>query len=151
MGKSTVVTNENIDENELRILQKEEAMARLNILSVMDDVKELFKKNNRLYYSERQNKIFKAVLYFVEAQEFIDKIRSFEKSNKALVYHVQLTHTEFGDSYSLLYVSNNTNEWESDKEDLRNGDAYAMVWNNEVEDLGYIGVKGSMGGVVRVY
>lgn len=133
-----------------REAQKQEAIKRLNILHVIDDVKINF-KNDILMYSERQDAIFNAVLYFVEDEELIQKIKRFEKEYNTLVYHVQLLHTEFGNMYSMFYVSDSPNEWEEDKKDLRNHKAFVNVWNNEIEEMGYIGFKSSMGGVCRVW
>lgn len=137
----------------LREKQKKEALERMSLLHIMKEVRDDFKQNDRVYYSERQNAIFNAILYWLDnEEEYVKVVKDFEKQHKALVYHCQLTHFEFGDCLSLLYVSAHEEEWEQDKKDLKEGYAYAYVKNLDSEwnsDLGMIGVKGSQGGVLR--
>ena len=45
-------------------------------------------------------------------------IADFEKEYDSFVYHVIETHFEFGIVNDLLYVSNNTDQWEMEQEDL---------------------------------
>ena len=49
--------------------QKQEAIARLKMLKVMPNVVKDFEKNGRVYYSERQNKFFNAILYWLDNNE----------------------------------------------------------------------------------
>lgn len=137
----------------LRERQKEEAIKRMKTLGLMSNVIKDFEKNNKVYYSERQNAFFNAILYWIDNEpEFIKTVKQFEKKHNALVYHCQLTHLECGDVLSLLYVSTNENEWQQDKEQLTQGIAYAYVKNLKSDydsEFGSIGVRPSMGGVLR--
>ena len=112
-----------------------------------------FKNNNKVYYSERQNSFFLATLYWVDNnEEYVQLIKEFEKKHKALVYHAQLTHLEYGDNLALFYVSSEEEEWEQDKADILNGQLFSRVLNLQCEydsDFGYIGIRPCMGGVVR--
>ena len=137
----------------LRQKQKEEALKRMSILKIMKEVREDFEKNDRVYYSERQSAIFNATLYWLDNNaDYVQIVKDFEKKHNALVYHCQLTHLTYGDNLSILYVSKHENEWEKDKELLRSGETFAYVKNLEDDfcsDMGYIGIKPSMGGVLR--
>ena len=136
----------------LKELQKAEAVKRMKMLKLDNSVIKEFLQDGKVFYSERQNNIFQAVLYYVSNDEQLArKVKDFEEEYNALVYHVQLTHTVYGEMYSFLYVSKSQDEWELDIDDLENGCCYAFVWNNEVEDIGLIGVKSAMGGIVRTY
>lgn len=133
--------------------QKEEAIKRMKLLQLMPQVIKDFEKNDRVYYSERQSAIFNATLYWLDNhKEYVDLVKEFEKKHNALVYHAQLTHLVYGDNLALFYVSNEEEEWAQDKKDIINGQLYSRVLNLDDEmcsDFGYIGVKPSMGGVVR--
>lgn len=131
---------------------KQEAIKRMKQLKLMADVVNDFEKNGRVYYSERQNKFFNAVLYWLDNQkEWEEKVKKFEEEHNCLVYHCQLTHLEFGDVLSLLFVSSNEKEWPLDMEDLKNNYAFAycLDLSGPFSEFGTIGLKPSMGGVVR--
>lgn len=133
--------------------QKQEAIKRLKMLKVMPNVIKDFEKNGRVYYSERQNKFFNAILYWLDnEEEYVKLVKAFEKKNNALVYHCQLTHTECGDLLSLLYVSADEDNWEYERQDIANGITYCYVANLDCEydsDWGTIGIQPSQGGVLR--
>ena len=135
--------------------QKQEALKRMKKIGFMDDVIHQFKNEDVVFYSERQNNIFNAVLYWTSNDnELTKRIKEFEEKNNALVYHVQLTHMEFGEMYSFLFVSNYEEEWEYDMQDLEDGQCLAYVWNktmNNCSEFGTIGIQPSMGGVVRTW
>ena len=142
-------------ENTLKQRQKEEAIKRMKLLQIMPQVIQDFKKNDKLYYSERQNSFFLATLYWVDNhEEYVSAIKEFEEKHNALVYHAQLTHLEFGDNLALFYVSEYEEEWEMDKDNILEGQVFSRVINLDCEydsDFGYIGIKPFMGGVVRTW
>lgn len=137
----------------LKEKQKAEALKRMRMLNLMPNVIKDFEKKNKVYYSERQNAFFNAILYWVDNEkEYVDLVGKFEKEHNCLVYHCQLTHMEFGDLLSLLYVSENEEEWEQDTNDIREGYAFAYVANLDCDsdsEFGTIGIKPSQGGVLR--
>ena len=94
------------------------------------------------------------ILYEIENdKELQEVVKKFEEDYNGLVYHIIFNRTEFGDCYSLLYVSNNPEEWQYDNEDLKDGYAYAYVWNKDDDncsEFGTIGVQ-SFGGGIRRY
>lgn len=140
---------ENVTRNE----KFEEALYRLNLMGVSDEfIIEPF-KNGILRLSEYQNSIFNAIIFDVKQYKELDEyVKEFEENKNVLVYHVQLTRFTFGSCYSLFYVSDNKEDWEMDREDLKNGFAFVYVWNKTdpfSSEFGSIGYRSSLGGVVR--
>ncbi len=141
---------------DLRMKQKAEALERLqSIRGLNKKVIQDFKTQDVVYYSERLNKIFDGMLYYTSNEEDIENtIKNFEKKYNCLVYHAILTHTIFGNLLSLLYVSNNVDEWNNDKYCLRLGEACSYVANlsdKECSEFGYIGIEQKNGGLSRTY
>ena len=134
--------------------QKAEALVRMQMLGLMGNVRKAF-ENGTLYYSERQNAFFNAVLYFLDNNpEWAARIKELEQDKGILVYHAQLTHTTMGDMLSLLYVSDSEIEWASDRNALAKAETCAYVMNLDDPDcseFGWIGIKPSMGGIVRTW
>ena len=116
---------------------------------VIDD----FEKDGSLYYSERQNASFNAVLYFLpDRPDILKEVRRLEKELDALVYHVVLSHTRFGDLWSMLYITSDLENWEVANMELDEGLSFVWCYNSTeplFSEFGTIGVEGSMGGVVR--
>lgn len=140
------------EKTNLKELQKVEAVKRMKMLKLDKSVIKEFLQDGTIFYSERQNNIFQAVLYYVsDDEQLAKKVKEFEEEYNALVYHVQLTHTFYGKMYSFLYVSKSQDEWDYDIDDLKNNCCYAFVWNNEIEEIGLICVESEMGGIVRTY
>lgn len=136
--------------------QKQEAISRMQQLRIMPKVIDSFRRNNCVFFSERQSQMFNAVLYRLDNNEEWEKaVKDFEKEYGVIAYHCQLTHFEFGDVLSVLYVSNNEEDWPREREDLKDG--YIMVKCFEVSydnaydsDMGYIQVRPSLGGITRI-
>ena len=106
-----------------------------------------FKDDDRLYKSEDLG-----FLYWLYDDEE-EMVKKFEKEHECVVYHVILSRTNIGTMYSLLYVSLDDEEWEEDRADLQNGQVLAYVVNKaapECSEIGYIGIKPQIGGLVRV-
>ena len=137
-----------IDENTLR----ETACAILKAYGVMGNVRMgLRKKERKLFYSERQNSLLSAVLYEMddEYQELIDE---FEREHNAYVFHAQLTHTEFGDLLSLLYLPKDPDELSPTISDYKSQQVLSYVINLDdplCSEFGYIGIAPAMGGIKR--
>ena len=144
----------------LRQLQKEEAMKRLELLKLFPNVITDFEKYERVYYSERQNKIFDGILYWISNNKDYERlVEEFEKEYNALVYHAQLVRLDFGLCLSMLFVSQYQDEWEMERNDLINSHngimyPYAYVANlsePEFSEIGRIGIIRKNGGISRVY
>lgn len=145
---------------ELRQLQKAEAIKRLELLKLLPNVITDFKNNDTVYYSERQNKIFDGILYWISNNEDYERlVKEFEENYDALVYHAQLTRLSYGLCLSMLFVSKYQEEWEMEREAITNPydgviDTYAYVANlNEPDfsEIGRIGIIRKNGGISRVY
>ena len=112
---------------DLKILQKQEALERLTILQkqygLMETVLKEFKENNTIYYSEYINQNIQGILYWVSNKdEYTEIVEEFEKKNNALVYHIISTPVIYGGTLlSMLYVSQYQKEWKRDRADLKDG------------------------------
>ena len=126
---------------------KKEAIERMKILKLFKNVITDFKDDDRLNKSEDFGFLF---WLYAEEEEMVKK---FEKEHECVVYHVILSRTDTGTTYSLLYVDLDDEEWEEDRVDLQNGQVLAYVVNKaapECSEIGYIGIKPQIGGLVRV-
>ena len=128
--------------------QKQEALERMKMLKLHGNIIKEFDKEGIVNLSESGG-----FLYWLDSnqQAIVDE---FETEHDALVYHVIHDCTEFGELYSLLYVSKYEEEWEDDRNDLKDG--YALVYVKNMDDdfcseFGSIGVKPQFGGLVRMY
>ena len=128
--------------------KKEEAIKRMKKLGLFHPCIKAFESRDEVQMSERTG------LYeFSDNAELNAKIKEVEEEYNALVYHVIYTSTDFGELYSLLFVSDYEEEWEMDNEDVEVGYAIAYVWNKTVEymsEMGGIAVRELFGGLVRV-
>ena len=86
-----------------------------------------------------------------EEQMIVDKFEAHHKD--CLVYHMIHNVYEFGECYSILYVSPDKAEWKRDKEDIKDGYVFAYVENVDdpwCSEFGSIAVKPSIGGLMRL-
>ena len=144
---------------DLKILQKQEALERLTILQkqygLMETVLKEFKEDNTIYYSEYINQNIQGILYWVSNKdEYTEIVEEFEKKNNALVYHIISTPVIYGGTLlSMLYVSKNQDEWKRDREDLKDGLPLAYCINladSEMAEVGGIQIKGANGGICQI-
>ena len=130
-------------------IKKEEAIKRMKALDLYNPYIKAFKDKDEIFMSEMTGGVYE----FSENTELVAKVKSFEKENDALVYHVIRTMTQFGELYNFLYVSDYKEEWGIDNSDIEAGYALAYVWNKTDEwcaEFGTIGVVGKFGGIVRI-
>jgi len=137
-----------MDNKIVKELQKEEAIKRMKKLKLLDKVIEEFsKENGKVNYSENGG-----VLYWLDEKQY-KIMKSFEKKHSAVVYHIIRSQTKFGELLSMLYVSDNIEEWEIDRNDISNGHSLVYVENvtdKMCSEFGYISIKPMTGGLVRV-
>lgn len=140
-----------VQKNTLRQAQREEAVKRLISLHLHGNVTREF-QNGKLYLSERQTfgekKRAFGILYWLNDEEK-QKVKDFEDEHGALVYHVIKNLTEFGEQLSFLYVSKYKEEWDVDKQEMKDGVAMAYVTDGWCGEIGRIGFKESGGGLIR--
>ena len=124
-----------------------EAIERMKLLKLDTPCIEAFKKG-KVWESEGYG-----ALYEVndEEQIIIDKFEAYHKD--CLVYHMIHNVYEFGECYSILYVSPDKEEWEDDRANIKEGYVFAYVENIDTpcfSEFGSIVVKSSIGGLVRL-
>ena len=126
----------------------QEAIKRMKLLKLYQNVIKEFKEEQRLNKSD----LNKGILYWLneEEQEMIEKL---EKKYKFMTYHIIHSYSNLGETYEILFIKDNKEEWKAEMEDLKNGYAMARVEviNCPINSkFGYIGVKSINGGVLRV-
>lgn len=127
-------------------IKKEEALKRMRLLDLHENVINEFDKEGKLNLSAN------AALFWLENHEK-DMIREWEEKTGYLVYHVIKDYTNFGLLYSLLYISDYQEEWEMEAMDIKSGSSMAFVLNSDYEDsseFGFIGIEPMIGGIIRV-
>ena len=130
----------------LREKQKQEAIERMKMLKIYSQAIKEFEKENVINVSEHGG-----ILFWIDDEQQ-EMIKRFEEKYNAVVYHVIHNYTEFGELYSLLYVSQHENEWDYDKDDIKHNIALCYVVNKDEEnfsEFGSIGIKPQYGGVIR--
>ena len=116
-----------------------EAIERMKLLEIMDETIEQYADFG---YVTRSDPPLGA-LFWVSDQELAD-IRLWETEHNARVYHVVRAYTSLGILDSYLYVSNNKDEWEIDRQLLEAGEPLAYVVNRSdpyCSEFGTIGIK----------
>ena len=124
-----------------------EAIERMKLLKLDNSCIEAFVKG-KVWESEGYGALYEVNQ---KEQELID---NFEKNHpNCLVYHMIHNIFEFGECYSMLYVSGDKEEWEQDKQDIKDGYIFAWVENVDLDwcsEFGSIAIKPSFGGLIRM-
>ncbi|MBR5355898.1 MAG: hypothetical protein IK121_03145 [Lachnospiraceae bacterium] len=133
---------------------KKEAEARLSMLDLHPDVLNLFKKEGKLYYSERTP--LGGILYWLDNKpDWVKLVKDVEEEMDILVYTATHEYTSFGECLCLLYVSSDEDSWEYDREDLDvKGEKYPMAFvlnlsEPAFSEFGSIGIIERGGGLIR--
>lgn len=127
-------------------LKKDEAIERMKKLRLHSNVIKEFQKEDKLNLSEAYGALF----WLDDKQK--ERVAEFERKYNALVYHVIHGFATFGEYLAYLYISDEEDEWEYDREDIEQGIAFAFVDNLSDEccsEFGSIGIKPMFGGVIR--
>lgn len=136
----------------LRDRQIEEGAKRMKALKMLRQPILEFKKEGLVNLSE-------GIGYLYWLNDFERGIvANFEVEHDCTVYHVIKSVVDVGGeemtTYAMLYVSQWERDWAEEMRNLRNGEAYAYVYNAthpDSSEIGCIGVKPSIGGVRRVW
>lgn len=131
-----------------RIEKKNEAIKRMEVLDIYSETIRQFEREGLISYSEPP---LGTNYWLTEEQRKI--VRDFEEEYNALVYFAIRSYTNFGTLDSFLFVSQYKDEWVLDNNDIREGYAYAYVYNHDVpeySEIGLIGVQPRLGGLVRI-
>ncbi len=125
--------------------KKQEALERMKMLNLFENAIRDFQQDNKVNMSEC------GFLYWLD-EEQTKMVSEFETEHNALVYHVIHNYTEFGELLTFFYVSDQEEEWEYDRADLKDGYACAYVKNLDEDafsEFGSVAFKEQFGGLVR--
>lgn len=145
--KHIIDTIENVSSNKQYIeIRKTEAKKRLELLNVHQNVVKEFMNEDKLNKSDGKL----AILYWLDEDEET-MVKEFQENHGVLVYHVIKTYTiDMGIIYDLLYISEDVDWWDIEKDDLKNG--YALSYTiSTFSESGVIKIKPVNGGVIREY
>ena len=83
-------------------------------------------------------------------------VKEFEEEHKDYkVYHlIHNIYKEIGEVYTILFVSTYEEEWETEKQELKENIAFAYCKNIECDwcsEFGSVGIKRNIGGLIRTY
>jgi hypothetical protein len=130
------------NESKMREEQKKEALERMKILGLLSPMVIGFEKRDSVWMNDGNSiAALNAIIVTDQYKEAIDK---FEAEHGELVYYAFYDKTAVGNLLALLYVSKNPEEWEADREDLKEGCPLAYVVNMTepiFSEYGSIGVK----------
>lgn len=136
--------NEIASKEEMRI----EAVKRMRALNLSSTVISDFEKHDTLYLSEGIG-----YLYFLN-EEQLNIVKDFEEKYGYVVYHVIRSFTNFGEMFAMLFVGEYTEDWEYDNIDIQDNIVMSYVYNvdyPDCSDMGSIGYRSNIGGLVRVF
>lgn len=120
-----------------RTAKKAEAIERMKALGIFAPTRKQFEKEDLVSISEPPFGAF----FWAEGED-LQRIREFEESNNALVYLIIRSYTNIGKMDSYLYVSDYDDEWERDREDLKQKEPLCYVYNHDMPDCSEFGCIG---------
>lgn len=126
--------------------KKIEALERMRTLKLYPNIIKEFEKENVVNMSENGG-----FLYWLNDEQK-EIVSEFEQEYDALVYHVIHNFTEFGELLTFFYVSDDDEEWEYDRADLKEGYACTYVKNltdDMCSEFGSVCFRPQFGGLVR--
>ena len=131
--------------------KKIEAVERLKMLEIYPETIRQFEKENFVSISEPPFGAF----YWAEG-ESLKLIKDFELEYNSLVYLVIRSYTKFGTLDNYLFVSDyKDEEWEMDRNDLKEGRTLAYVYNYDIpefSEMGTIGIEPTIAaGLKRIW
>ena len=104
--------------------KKIEAVKRMKALGILPATIKEFENADRVNISEPPF----GALYWADGED-LERIRRFEKQNNAVVFMVVRSYTSLGQMDSLLFVSDYPEEWDYDREDIKENRVLAYVFN----------------------
>lgn len=125
---------------------KEEALKRMELIGLPADIISALRDGDTIYHSKAHGVMGR----LLPAEEAV--IERFEKDTDAFVYHVICSENSFGRQYTLLQVSPFEEDWEEERNDLKEGQTLAYVENVSHPDwseFGTVFFKTTGAGLVR--
>ena len=117
--------------------KKAEAIERMKLLDIFAETRKQFERDDYVSISEPPVGAF----FWAEGED-LQRIREFEENRNVLVYLVIRSYTTFGKMDCYLYVSDHRDEWEQDREDLKNREPLCYVYNHDRPDCSEFGCVG---------
>ena len=123
-----------------------EALKRMKILEFNLNVLHEFETEQKLNRSETSSGLF---VWLTDDE--MEIVKEFQEKYNVLVYHVIKTCTvQMGTIYDLLFITTEQEEWDIEKEDLKDGYALSHTLA-DFSESGMIKIKKINGGVAREY
>lgn len=129
--------------------QKEVAIECMKALDIYKPYIKKFEKDGTVTLFERFGGYY---IDEYQEPELLKKIRKFEAEHECIVYAVTHEMFWFGECYTFLVVSKYEEEYEMTLEGVKDGYAFAYVWNKSDEmcsEFGDVGIKSFGGGIAR--
>ena len=130
--------------NTMREKQVEEAVLRMDLMGIHEDVIIMFQKSGDVTLSENGK-------YYPLDDQLKEDIRRFEQEHESTVFLVVRMNTVYGQLDSLLFVGKYDEEWEMSREDLEDGYALSYTINRDYPDcseMGSISFRATPEGVI---
>ncbi len=142
---------EQLTPEQKREKQKAEAINRMTIVDYFKPSINEFKRSGKVMLNEFP---MGAHFYIDEEKDGLikQKIDAFEAENHAIVYAVTHTLAEFGECYEFFFVSDYPEEWDCEKDELKDGYQFVWVYNHSVpwcSEFGSISFRQTIAGGLR--
>jgi len=108
----------------MRNKQKQEALARMELLGLMEEQKRAFETDGTIFVFNNP-----AGLPIKIDSKTSKMVQQFEERFNCLVYAIVKATTAFGTQEAFLYVSETEDEWEGNREDILNHEPFVYVHN----------------------
>ena len=112
---------------------KNEAIKRMKILQLKDEIIKEFKDTDTLYISNLGGTLE------IADDEQMKFVKEIEQTKNLLVYHLIHRTTQYQDTTYYLFVDNNKKEWKAEKKDLENQFTLALCYT-KVKNFNEIGM-----------
>lgn len=113
-----------------------------------------FKTHNVITMYEGYGGYYLGKEYGSNEEELMDKIKEVEKEYGGTIYAVIHNFFDFGECYTMLYVSKYAEDAKYCVDDWGTSyGVYAYVWNKSVEEyseFGTVAIKPALGGLLRI-
>lgn len=134
--------------NVRKVQKKEEAIRRMRLMGLFDDMIRNFDDDDTIYINEPPI----GAIYDL-SEDDMEMVRKFEEKHNALVYTIIRSHTTMGVMDALMYVTDEISEWAMDNEDLEDNMAFVYVVNHNCPQFSEFGQihwkRTAAGGLVR--
>lgn len=126
---------------------KQECIERLKLLKLDEKIIQDFVNNDKVYATIINGDIIEVTQYEVVSR----LMESFEKNKQVKVYHIVSIEEELKSLVYVLYVSNNKDEWNAERGDIRKGFVEVSTFEERrIYDTKAIGIEVDNGKIIKV-